>query len=129
MVLVHKWPFFQVFFIGNICQENVFYYILEWKNAFLGYKNKNSKQSKKWHFSKRVNPWFWYKNDHFSKFFFFRQYKPGKYRYDNLERKNSFLGYKNKKLKKWKTWHFSKRVNPWFWSKNGHFSNVHFQAE
>ena len=126
MVLVHKWPFFQLFFIGNICQENVFYYILEWKNAFLGYKNKNSKQSKKWHFSKRVNPWFWYKNDHFSNFFFFRQYKPGKYRYDNLERKNAFLGYKNEKLKKSKTWHFFKRVNPWFWSKNGLFFNFHF---
>ena len=77
MVLVHKWPFFQLFFIGNICQENVFYDIVEKKSAFLGYKNKNSKQSKKRHFSKGVNPWFWYKNDHFSNFFF-RQYTPGK---------------------------------------------------
>ena len=43
--------------------------------------------------------------------------------YDILERKNAFLGYKNKKFKKSKNWHFSKGVNPWFWSKNGHFSN------
>ena len=30
--------------------------------------------------------------------------------YDILERKNSFLGYKNKKFKKSKNWHFSKGV-------------------
>ena len=52
MVLVQKWPFFQLFFLGNIGQENVFYDILEGKNAFLGYKNKNFKQSKNGHFSK-----------------------------------------------------------------------------
>ena len=43
--------------------------------------------------------------------------------YDILARKNPFLGYKNNKFKKSKNWHFSKGVNPWFWSKNGHFSN------
>ena len=41
------------FFLGNIGQENVFYDILERKNAFLGYKNKKSKKSKNWQFSKR----------------------------------------------------------------------------
>ena len=70
MVLVQKWPFFQLFFLGNIGEENVFYDILERKNSFLGYKNIKSKQSKNWHFSKRVNPWFWYKNDHFSNIYF-----------------------------------------------------------
>ena len=40
MVLVQKWPFFQLFFLGNRGQENVFYDILERKNAFLGFKNK-----------------------------------------------------------------------------------------
>ena len=40
-----------------------------------------------------------------------------------LERKMAFWGYKNKKVKKSKNWHFSKGVNPWVWSKNGHFSN------
>ena len=39
MVLVPKWPFVLAF-LGNIGQENVFYYILERKNAFLGYKIK-----------------------------------------------------------------------------------------
>ena len=37
MVLLQKWPFFE-FFLGNIGQENVFYDILEGKNAFLSYK-------------------------------------------------------------------------------------------
>ena len=46
--------------------------------------------------------------------------------YDILERKNAFLSYKNGKFKKSKNWHFSKQVNPWFWSKNGHFSNFFF---
>ena len=43
--------------------------------------------------------------------------------YNILERKNAFSGYKKKKFKKSKIWHFSKGVNPWFWSKNAHFSN------
>ena len=46
MVLAQKWPFFQLFFLGNIDQENVLYDILERKNAFLGYKNKKFKKSK-----------------------------------------------------------------------------------
>ena len=77
MVLVQKWPFFQLFFLGNIGQENVFYDILERKNAFLRYKNKKFKKSKNFHFSKGVNPWFWSKNGRFSNLFF-RQYRPGK---------------------------------------------------
>ena len=51
MVLVQKLPNFQLFFLGNKGQENVFYDILEQKNAFLSYKNKNFQQSKNWHFS------------------------------------------------------------------------------
>ena len=42
--------------------------------------------------------------------------------YDILKPKNTSLGYKNAKLKKSKNWHYSKGVNPWFSSKNGHFS-------
>ena len=58
------------FFLGNIGQKFVVYDILERKDAFLGYKNKKFKKSKKWHFSERVNPWFWSKNGYFSNFFF-----------------------------------------------------------
>ena len=46
MFLVQKWPFFQLFFLGNVAQENVFYDVLERKNAFLGYKNKKVIKSK-----------------------------------------------------------------------------------
>ena len=34
-----QWPFFQLFFLGNIGQEKVFYDILEKKNTFLPYKD------------------------------------------------------------------------------------------
>ena len=34
------------FFLGNIGLENVYYDILERKNAFIGYKNKKFKKSK-----------------------------------------------------------------------------------
>ena len=46
--------------------------------------------------------------------------------YKILEQKNAFLAYKNKKFKMSKIWHFSKGVNPLFWSKNGHFSTLFF---
>ena len=46
--------------------------------------------------------------------------------YDILDRKNVFLGYKNNKFKKSKNCHFSKGVNPRFWSKNGHYPNFLF---
>ena len=166
--MVQKWPFFQLFLLGNIDQENVFYDILERKNAFLGYKNKKFKRSKNGHFSnffggdnrgqenvfydilkrksailryknkqfkksknwlysKRVYLWCCPKNGHFSNFFL------GNIGHENvfddiLERKYGFLGYKNKKFKKSKNWRFSKRVYPWFWSKNGHFFQLFFKA-
>ena len=47
MALVEKWPVFQLFFLGNIGKENVFYDIPERKNAFLGYKNEKLKKSEK----------------------------------------------------------------------------------
>ena len=58
--------FSNLFFLGNIGKENVFYDILDRKSAFLGYKNNKFKKSKNWHFSKGVNSWFWSKNRHFS---------------------------------------------------------------
>ena len=70
MVLVQKLQFFQLFFLANIGQENVFKDILEQKDAFLSYKNKNFKKSKNWHFSKGVNLCFSSRNGHFSNFSF-----------------------------------------------------------
>ena len=126
MVLVQKWPFFQLFFSRNIGQENVFYHILERKNAFLSYKNKKFKKSKNCHFFKWVNPWFWSKTWPFFQLFFLGIMSQGNVFYDILQEKNAFLSYKNKKFKKSKNCHFSKWVNPWFWSKNDHFSNFFF---
>ena len=114
-----------MFFFRNIGQENVFYDILNQKNAFLGYKNKKLKNSKNWHLSKGVNPWYWSKNGQFSNFFF-TQYMPKKCLLWYSKTKKRFLGYKNKEFKKSKNCHFSKGVNPWFWSKKGHFTNLFF---
>ena len=80
---------FQLFFLGNIGQKNVFYDILERKNAFLGYKNKKFKKSKNWHFSKKpmvlVQKWR-----------FFQLFWGGKIRQKNVfydtEQKIAFLG-------------------------------------
>ena len=47
MVLVKKWPFLQLFLLANIGQESVLYDIIEQKNAFVGYKNKNFKELKR----------------------------------------------------------------------------------
>ena len=117
-------------FLGNKFQEIVFYDIPTRKNAFLGYKNKKIKKLKNWNFFKRVNLWFWSKNGvqkwPFFQIFFLGNIGQEKFFYDVLERKNAFQGYKNKKIKKSKNWHFSKAVNPRFWSRNGQFSNFFF---
>ena len=117
---------FQMFFLGNIGKENVIYDILERKNAFLGSKNKKFKKSKNWHFCKGVNQWFWSKHNHFFKFFLGNIGQQNVF-FDILERKNAFLGYKNKKFQTSKTWHFCKGVNPWFWSKRAIFSTFFFR--
>ena len=91
---------FPTFFLGNLGQENVFYHILERKNAFPVYKNNKFKKSKNSHFSKGVNQWFWSKNGHFSNIFFFSgNIGQENVFYDILERKNAFLGYKKKSSK------------------------------
>ena len=126
MFLVQKWPFFQLFFLGIIRQEKVFYDILELTNAFKAIKTRSSKSRKIEFFSKKDNPWFSSKNGHFSNFFFLATIGQENVFYNILKRKSTFLGYKNKKFKTWKNWHFSKGVKPWFWSKNGHFSNFFF---
>ena len=99
MVLVQKWPFLKLFFLRMIDRENVFYDILERKNAFLGYKKKKVKKVEKLTFFKVVNPWYGSKNGHFSNFFFLRIIEQENVFYDILERENAFLGYKNKKFK------------------------------
>ena len=65
----------------------------------------------------------------FSNFSFLAKISKENVFYDILERKDNFLGYKKKKVKKSKNWDFSEGVSPWFWSKIGHFSNFSFLAK
>ena len=70
MVLVQKWPFFQLYFLGNIGHENVFYDILEQKNVFVEYKNKKFKKRKNDIFPKGLTNGFGPKMAIFCTFFF-----------------------------------------------------------
>ena len=70
-VFGRKMTIFPTFiFLGYVGQENVFYDILERKNAVVAYKNKKLEKSKNRHFSKGVNPCFQSKNGHFSNIYF-----------------------------------------------------------
>ena len=104
----------------------MFYDIVEGRNAFLDYRNKNWKKSKNWDFFKGVSPWFWSKIVIFFPDFYFRENGRKNVFYEILKGRNASLGYKNKKLKKAKNWDFSKGVCPWFWSKIGNFSRFLF---
>ena len=77
MVLVQNWPFFHVLFLGNIGEENVFYDILERKNAFLGYQNYKFKSGKIEIFAKGLTHGVCPKLAIFPSFFF-RHYRSGK---------------------------------------------------
>ena len=128
MVLVKKWPFFQLLIFGNIGEEIVFYDIVKRKNAFLSFKNKKLKTAKNWHFSKGVNPWFWSENGHFSNFVFLGNIGHQNVFYDILEPKNAFLSYKNKKLKSRKIDIFSKRLTHGFSPKIAILTTLFFWA-
>ena len=69
MHLVQKWQFFQLFLLGNIGQENVFYDILKRKNAFLGYKTRSLKSGKIHIFPKGLTHGFGPKMEIFLSFF------------------------------------------------------------
>ena len=82
MVLVQNWPFFHVFMLGNIDQENVLHDILEGKTAFLDYV--------------LVQNW------PFLHVFLLRNIGEENVFHNILEEKTAFLCYKNRKLKKLK---------------------------
>ena len=100
MALVQKWIFFELFFLGNLGQENVFYDILARKNAFPGYKNKKFKKTKILTFFQRGLPMVLFHKWPFFQFFFRPIIDQENVFCDILERKNAFFGYKNKKFKK-----------------------------
>ena len=94
-----KMVLFPTFFLGNIGQENVFYDILERKNAFLGYKNKKFKSRKIDIFQKGLTHGFGSNMAMFWTFFLVNIGEENLF-CDILERKNAVLGLKNKKFKK-----------------------------
>ena len=109
MVLVQKWPFFQLFFLGNMGQENVFYDILEPKNTLLGYKNEKFKKLKNCHFSMLlVQKW------PFFELFFLSSIGQKNVFYDNLEPKTPSQAIKTKSLKRLKIDSFPKGLTHGF---------------
>ena len=83
---------FQLFFLGNVGQNNVFYDILERKNAFLSYKKKKFKKTKNLHFSQGLIHGFGPKMAIFPTVFFKENMGEENVFYDILQRKSAFLG-------------------------------------
>ena len=100
MVLVQQWAFFKLCILGNIGQENVFYYILEKKNPFYSIKTRSQKSRKIDIFPKGLTHGLSPKMAIFPSLFFLGNKGQEEVFYDILHRKNAFLGYKNKKSKK-----------------------------
>ena len=98
MALLQKWPFFERFFFeGNLKQENDFFDISKRKDVFLGYKKRSSKSPNIDIFPKGLTHGFPPKMAIFPTFFLGNLNQENVF-YDILERKNVFLGYKNKKF-------------------------------
>ena len=100
MVLVQKELFSQLFFLGNIGQENVFYDIRKRKNAFLAYKKKGVQKVEKLTFFQRDKPIVLVQKWPFFQPFFLGNIGPESLFYDILEPKKAFPDYKNKEFKK-----------------------------
>ena len=126
MVLVKIWPFFELYFLGNIGQENIFYDILERENAFLGYKKKKSKKSKNWHFSKRLTHSFGPKLAIFPTFFFGNIGRENVF-YKLLEEKTPLYAMKRKCSKSWKIDIFPKGLTNGFGPKIAIFPTFFFR--
>ena len=141
--------FCQLLSLVNKGQENVFYDILERKNAFQAIKTKSSKGQENSDFSKGVTHGFGPTMAIFPTFFFLGNIGQENVFYDILEKKKTtfktikkttsvrydiritifqqeytpFQGIKTRSFKSQKNRYFAKKVNPWYWSKNGRFSN------
>ena len=100
MVLVQKWPFFQLFFFWKYRPGNAFYDILEGKMPFSAIKSSSSKERKIDIFPKGLTHGFGLKMAIFPNFCCLGNINQENVFYDILERKNTFLGYKNMKSKK-----------------------------
>ena len=126
MVLVKSWPFSHLLISGNIGPQIVYYDSLERKNCLSRLQKQELKKVEKLRFFQRGSSMVFDENWPFLHLSILGNIGPPIVFYNTLERKNAFLGYTNKKFKNSKNWHFSKGGNPWFWSKNGYFSNFFF---
>ena len=127
MVLVQKWPLFQLFFFQIQARKMSFTIFENEETPFQAIKTKSSKSRKIDIFPKRLTHGFGPKIGHFSNFSFLGNIRQENDFYNILEPKIAFLDCKKNKFKKSVNGYFSKVVNPLFWSKNGHFSNFFFQ--
>ena len=120
--------FFNFFFFKAIQPGKKSFTILQnQKTPFQAIKTQSSKSRKIDIFPKGLTHGFGPKMAIFPTFFLGNIAQENVF-YDILEPKNTFLGYINTKFKMSKNCHYYKRVNPWFWYKNGHFFTLFFQA-
>ena len=129
MVLVKKCTFFINLFLVEIRVEIMFNNVLERKETFFGHKKSNLSKSQKSHFSKGVNPCFWSKNTIFFLNLFLVEIRVEMMFNYVLDRKETFSGHKKFNLSKSQKSHFSKGVNPYFWSKNTLFLLISFWSK
>ena len=128
MVLVQKWPFFQVFFQAMQARKISFSIFYIKKTPLKPIKTNSSKSRKTDIFHEGLTHSLGPKLAIFPTFFFI-QYRPGKCLLpDSRTKKTPYQAIKKRKSNSRKIDIFSKVVNPWFWSKNGAFSNFFFQA-
>ena len=100
MVLVQKWPFFQLLSFRQNRPGKCLLQYSRTKKRHSRLSIKKLKHSINCHHSKGVNPWFLYKNGHFSNFFLLFNIGQEKvFVFDMLQRKTAFLGYKKRSLK------------------------------
>ena len=84
--------------------------------------------SKNWRFSKGVNRWFCSKYGHFSNLFC-KAILVRKMTFPMIQNEKApFQAIQTKSFKSRKIDNFPKGVNPWFWSKYGHFFNPFFSG-
>ena len=103
--------------------------VLERKESCFGHKKFSLSKTQKSHFSKGVNPCFWSKNCNFFRYLFSLKVRLEIMFNNVLERKESCFGHKKFSLSKTQKSHFSKGVNPCFWSKNCNFFRYLFSLK
>ena len=99
MVLVQKWPFFQLFLQAIQDEKMSFTIFKNEKTPFQALKPRSSK-SRKIDIFPWNGPWNWSKKQTFFQLFYLDNIDKENVFYNIVEPKNVFLGYKNKKFKK-----------------------------